>query len=166
LNETGEDLERLQRLLDRSYANAGRHLREVIAPERRLTAREVCDRLTGMCLLTLATVTSDGRPLTGPVDGVFYRGAFHFGSSPDSVRIGHVRLRPHVSATHVPGEELSVTVHGRAVLLDMRAEENAGLRQVLIELYTPLYGPTWEAFLDANVRARIDADRMYTFHME
>jgi hypothetical protein len=66
----------------------------------------------------------------------------------------------------VPGEELSVTVHGRAVLLDMRAEENAGLRQVLIELYTPLYGATWEAFLDANVRARIDADRMYTFHME
>jgi nitroimidazol reductase NimA-like FMN-containing flavoprotein (pyridoxamine 5'-phosphate oxidase superfamily) len=166
VNETEEDLGRLQELLDHSYASAGRHLREVITPERRLTAREVCDRLTGMRLLTLATVTSDGRPLTGPVDGVFYRGAFHFGSAPDSVRIRHIRRRPHVSATYVPGEEFSVTVHGTATLLDMRAAENANLRQILLDLYTPVYGDTWEDFLDANVRARIDADRLFSFHLE
>ena len=166
MNETEEDLGRLQELLDHSYASAGRHLREVITPERRLTAREVCDRLTGMRLLTLATVTSDGRPLTGPVDGVFYRGAFHFGSAPDSVRIRHIRRRPHVSATYVPGEEFSVTVHGTATLLDMRAAENANLRQILLDLYTPVYGDTWEDFLDANVRARIDADRLFSFHLE
>ena len=123
MNEKDEDLGRLQALLDHSYASAGRHLREVITPERRLTALEVCGRLTGMRLLTLATVTSDGRPLTGPVDGVFYRGTFHFGSAPDSVRIRHIRRRPYVSATHVPGEEFSVTVHGKATLLDMRAAE-------------------------------------------
>lgn len=166
MNETEEDLGRLQELLDHSYASAGRHLREVITPERRLTAREVCDRLTGMRLLTLATVTSDGRPLTGPVDGVFYRGAFHFGSAPDSVRIRHIRRRPYVSATYVPGEEFSVTVHGTATLLDMRAAENANLRQILLDLYTPVYGDTWEDFLDANVRARIDADRLFSFHLE
>ncbi|MGD0983994.1 MAG: pyridoxamine 5'-phosphate oxidase family protein [Acidimicrobiales bacterium] len=166
MNETEEDLGRLQELLDHSYASAGRHLREVITPERRLTAREVCDRLTGMRLLTLATVTSDGRPLTGPVDGVFYRGAFHFGSAPDSVRIRHIRHRPYVSATYVPGEEFSVTVHGTATLLDMRAAENANLRQILLDLYTPVYGDTWEDFLDANVRARIDADRLFSFHLE
>jgi nitroimidazol reductase NimA-like FMN-containing flavoprotein (pyridoxamine 5'-phosphate oxidase superfamily) len=166
VNETEEDLGRLQELLDHSYASAGRHLREVITPERRLTAREVCDRLTGMRLLTLATVTSDGRPLTGPVDGVFYRGAFHFGSAPDSVRIRHIRRRPYVSATYVPGEEFSVTVHGTATLLDMRAAENANLRQILLDLYTPVYGDTWEDFLDANVRARIDADRLFSFHLE
>jgi|GEM_PF-3512621 hypothetical protein len=48
----------------------------------------------------------------------------------------------------------------------MQIEENAGLRRVLLELYTPLYGAAWEEFLDANVRVRIDADRMFTFHME
>lgn len=166
MNETEADLSRLQALLDESDASAGRHLREVITTERRLTAPELCARLTGMRLLTLATVTSDGRPLTGPVDGVFYRGAFHFGSSPDSVRIRHIRQRPHVSATHLPSEELSVTVHGQATLLDMQAGENADLRQILLDLYTPRYGPDWEDFLDANVRVRIDPDRMFTFHME
>lgn len=94
MNETVGDLEKLQRLLDLSYANAGPHLLEVISPERRLSATELCARLSGMRLLVLATVSTDGRPLAGPVDGVFYRGAFNFGSSPDSVRIGHIRQRP------------------------------------------------------------------------
>jgi nitroimidazol reductase NimA-like FMN-containing flavoprotein (pyridoxamine 5'-phosphate oxidase superfamily) len=166
MNETTEDLARLQALLDQSNENAGRHLREVITPERRLSAKDLCTQLAGMRLLVLATVTEDGRPLTGPVDGVFYRGAFNFGSSPESVRIRHIRQRPHVSATHLPGEELSITVHGRATLLDMGADENAELRRVLLNLYTPRYGAEWERFLDANVRVRVDADRMFTYHME
>jgi nitroimidazol reductase NimA-like FMN-containing flavoprotein (pyridoxamine 5'-phosphate oxidase superfamily) len=118
-----------------------------------------------MCLLVLATVTADGRPLVGPVDGHFYRGAFYFGSSPDSVRIRHIRRRPQVSAAYLPAEDLSVTVHGRATPLDMRAAENVGIRRVLLDEYTPRYGAEWEAFLDANVYARIEADRMFTFHL-
>jgi hypothetical protein len=166
MNETDGDLRTLQDLLDRSDAAAGHHLHEVITPERRLTAEELSARLTGVRLLALATVTSDGRPLVGPVDGHFYRGAFHFGSSPKSLRIRHIMRQPLVSATYLPGEELSVTVHGRAILLDMRAQANAGLRRVLLDGYTPRYGAAWEAFLDANVYARIEADRMFTFHME
>jgi nitroimidazol reductase NimA-like FMN-containing flavoprotein (pyridoxamine 5'-phosphate oxidase superfamily) len=117
-----------------------------------------------MCLLVLATATADGRPICGPVDGIFYRGAFHFGSSPDSVRFRHIRARPSVSATHLPGEELAVTVHGRAVPLDVRAPEHAGFRQALLDLYVPRYGPEWERFLDSGpVYARIDAARMFVF---
>ncbi|MGA8516598.1 MAG: pyridoxamine 5'-phosphate oxidase family protein [Pseudonocardiaceae bacterium] len=112
MRETPADLATLQDLLDRSFATAGRHLLSIITPERRLTADQVADRLTGMRLLALATVTADGRPIVGPVDGIFFRGAFHFGSAPDSVRFRHIRNRPQVSATHLPGEELAVTVHG------------------------------------------------------
>jgi Pyridoxamine 5'-phosphate oxidase len=166
MHETPADLTALQELLDRSAASAGAHLRSIITPERRLRAEEVCARLTGMCLLALATVTADGRPLVGPVDGVFYRGAFHFGSSPDSVRFRHIRRRPAVSATHLPGEELAVTVHGRAVPIDVRSPEQAGFRQALLDVYVPRYGAQWEAFLDSGpVYARIDADRMFTFFM-
>ena len=119
-----------------------------------------------MCLLALATVTADGRPIVGPVDGIFYRGAFHFGSSPDSVRFRHIRARPHVSATHLPGEELAVTVHGRAELLDMRAEESAGFRQTVLDIYVPRYGAEYEEFIDSGpVYARIRAERMFTFSM-
>jgi uncharacterized pyridoxamine 5'-phosphate oxidase family protein len=163
--ETADDLASLQELLDRSAASAGSHLRSIITPEHRLRAAEVCARLTGMRLLALATVTADGRPLVGPVDGIFYRGAFHFGSSPDSVRFRHIRHRPDVSATHLPGEHLAVTVHGRATVIDVKGGEHAGFRRALLEIYVPRYGAGWEEFLDSGpVYARIDANRMFTLH--
>jgi nitroimidazol reductase NimA-like FMN-containing flavoprotein (pyridoxamine 5'-phosphate oxidase superfamily) len=167
MNETPEDLAALQDLLDRSYAHAGPHMLRIHTPERRLTAEQVAERLTGMRLLALATVTADGRPIVGPVDGIFHRGAFHFGSSPDSVRFRHIRARPHVSATHLPGEELAVTVHGRAVPLDMSSPDVADLRRAILDIYVPRYGPEWERdILDSGAYARIDADRMFTFHMD
>jgi hypothetical protein len=164
VHESTGDVEALAELLERSYAGAGAHLLRIHTPRRRLSAHEVVERLAGMCLLTLATVTADCRPIAGPVDGIFYRGAFHFGSSPDSLRFRHIRHRPQVSATHLPGEELGITVHGRAVPVDVRSEEGAGLRRTLLEVYVPRYGPDWEKFLDSGpVYARIDADRMFAF---
>jgi uncharacterized pyridoxamine 5'-phosphate oxidase family protein len=162
VHETPEDLAALQDLLDRSYAGAGEHLLQIHTPERRLGAEQLAERLTGMCLLTLATVTADGRPLAGPVDGIFFRGAFHFGSSPNSVRFRHIRARPQVSATHLPEEELGVTVHGRAEMVDVSHGE---FRATLLEVYVPRYGPQWEQFLDSGpVYARIAAERMFAFH--
>lgn len=167
MHETPEELAALQAVIDRSYAAAGEHLRMIHTPERRLTAEQVAERLTGMRLLALATVTADGRPIVGPVDGIFLHGAFHFGSSPDSVRFRHIRARPHVSATHLPGEELAITVHGRAVPVDVRAPEGAELRRTLLEIYVPRYGPEWERILDSGAAyARIEAERMFAFHME
>jgi hypothetical protein len=163
VHETGDDVSRLQALLDRSFGSAGDHLLEVIPPDRRLGARELCARLDGMRLLALATVTADGRPLVGPVDGIFYRGAFHFGSSPDSVRVGHLRRRPQVSATHLPDESFAVTVHGVATILDLTDPSHSGLRATLLGHYVPEYGAAWESFLDGNVYARIDAHRMYVY---
>jgi Pyridoxamine 5'-phosphate oxidase len=146
VHETPADLAALQDLLDRSYAAAGPHLLRIHTPERRMTAEQLAERL----------------PLVGPVDGIFFRGAFHFGSSADSVRFRHIRARPHVSATHLPGEELAVTVHGRAELVD--TGPGSGLRQVLLDIYTPRYGAEWEEFLDSGpLYARIDAERMFTF---
>lgn len=156
--ETAEDIAALQSLIDLSYAQAGSYLLSIHNPERRPSAEQLIERLQGMCLLSLSTVTADCRPIAGPVDGIFYRGAFHFGSSPDSVRFRHIRKRPQVSATHVPSEEFAVTVHGRAVPVDT----TGGLRQTLLEVYVPRYGPEWERFLDSGpVYARIDAERMF-----
>jgi hypothetical protein len=166
VHETAEDLAALQALLDRSYANAGTHLLRILTPERRMSAEQVAQRLTGMCLLALSTVTADGRPIVGPVDGIFFRGAFHFGSAPDSVRFRHIRARPQVSATHLPGEELAVTVHGRAVPVDVQSPADADFRSTLLEVYVPRYGEEWESFLDRGVAyARIEAERMFTFQM-
>jgi hypothetical protein len=167
MHETPEDIRALEELLDRSYASGGPHLRGIISPERRVNAQDLAGRLTGMSLLALATVTADGRPIVGPVDGIFYRGAFHFGTAPNAVRWRHITRRPQVSATHLPGEEFAVTVHGRAVPLDLKSPDAAGFRQTVLDVYVPTYGPDWESeFLDAGpVYARIEADRMFTFQM-
>ena len=168
MHETPDDLTALQGLIDASYATAGPHLLSIHEPERRLSAEQVSERLTGMCLLTLATVTRDCRPIAGPVDGIFFRGAFHFGSADNSLRFRHIRARPQVSATYLPGEELAVTVHGRAVPIDIAAPEHAALRQALLDVYIPIYGEGWEQeFLEAvsPAYARIDAERMFTFNM-
>src|SRR3954470_8841824 len=100
--ETSGELAALQSLLDESAAAAGAHMREIITEERRLDAAELVRRLPGMCLLTVATVTADGRPVTGPFDGYFLHGSWWFSSGPDAVRIRHLRARPAVSATYLP----------------------------------------------------------------
>lgn len=166
MHETAEDLAALRHLLDRSYAAGGPHLRSIIAPERTLRAEALAERLQGMCLLVVATVTADCRPITGPADGIFYRGAFHFGSSPDSVKLRHLRSRPQVSATHLPGEDLGVTVHGTAVPVDLKAEPHAGLRQAMLDIYVPRYGPDYGQFMDSGpAYMRIESRKMFVFHM-
>jgi uncharacterized pyridoxamine 5'-phosphate oxidase family protein len=165
MHETPDELAALQRLLDESAAAAGPHLRSIITEDRRLTSEQLCLRLQGMCLLVLATVTSDGRPLVGPVDGYLIHGSFFFSSARTSVRMRHLQARPAVSATHLPDEELAVTVHGRAELFELSDARHAELRRAMLEHYLPMQGPEFETWLDGAdaIGARIDAQKMFTF---
>lgn len=162
MHETPDDIERLQGLLDASYRAAGGHLREIITPARRVSAEGLIDRLQGMRLLVLSTVTADGRPIAGPVDGLFYRGEFWFGSSPKSLRFRHIRQRPAVSATHLDGEPFSVTVHGRAEIVGLSTSGHDGFWDYCREVY----GAAWDRWTEAEaIYARIRAQRMFTFEM-
>jgi uncharacterized pyridoxamine 5'-phosphate oxidase family protein len=163
--ESPAEMNRLQQLLDDSAAGAGPHLRGIITDNRRLTARQVCQRLEGMRLLVVATVTADGRPLAGPVDGYLLHGSFYFSSGRNSVRMRHLAARPAVSATHLAGEELAVTVHGQATLFDVSDPAHGELRQAMLDHYLPRQGPAFEAWLDREnpLGARIDAAKMFTF---
>ena len=166
--ETPEEMQSLQALLDGSMATAGHHLRDIITDERRLSAEELVRRLQGMRLLVLATVTADGRPLVGPVDGYFLHGTFWFGTGKASVRRGHLLRRPACSATHLPGEELAVTVHGRAEVADLEDPANADLLQAMLDEYLPKVGPEFEQGLEEMdaVGVRIVPEKMFTFHMD
>jgi general stress protein 26 len=163
--ETPEEIDRLQRLLDRSAAGAGAHLSSISSDDHRLSAVQVCERLQGMRLLVVATVTADGRPLAGPVDGYLLHGSLYFSSSRDSVRMRHLAARPVVSATYLAGEELAVTVHGRAELFDVSDPALGELRQAMLDHYLPLQGPEFETWLNQidAVAARIEADKMFTY---
>jgi Pyridoxamine 5'-phosphate oxidase len=168
MHETPAELQSLQVLLDRSMATAGPHLRGIITDERRLSAPQLVEQLQGMRLLVLATVTADGRPLAGPVDGYFLHGTFWFSSGRDSVRMRHLRVRPAVSATHLPGAELAVTVHGRAEIFDLADPAGGELRKAMLDEYLPKQGPAFEEWLEGAeaLGARITPERLFTFHMD
>jgi hypothetical protein len=142
MRETPQDIEDLQKLLDASYERAGPHLKSIITPERRLSAEDVVKELQGMTLLALATINSRGEPMVSPVDGIFFRGTYLFGSAHNSVRFQHIRRRPQVSATHTRGEELVVTVHGIARTIDKKVGDWEDLKSVFREVY----GVEWDSW--------------------
>jgi hypothetical protein len=158
MHETAADLTALERLLDESHAAAGPHLREIFGDELRVPGRELAAMLPGVQVLVLATVTASAEPRAAPVDGLFYRGRWHFGSSDRSARFRHIRRRPAVSAVHVRGEELAVIVHGRAREIDPRTEDGGGFLRYLREVY----GGGWEDWGGDAPYAVIEVDRMFT----
>jgi hypothetical protein len=127
-----------------------------------MSALQLVACLQGMCLLVLATVGADGRPVGGPIDGVFHCGAFCFGTDPRAVRWRQILRNPAVSATHLPSEDWAVRVHGRAAPVVVGPTDPEGLRGTLLEVYLPRYGSGWADFFDAGpVYARIEATRMF-----
>lgn len=166
MHESEGELRELQALLDRSQAGAGEHLRSIFTEERRMSARELAELLRGVFVLNVATVSRAGDPLVAPVDGLFYRGKMWFGLPPGSVRAGHLRARPQLSAVHQVGEELCVMVQGRAREVDLDAPESADV----LAYFKGVYGSSWEYWHEVRYRDRegsefnawIEPRRMFT----
>ena len=115
--ETPEELARLQELLDASYAVATEHLRGIIHDDRSLSATHVAGLLTGMKVISAATVTAKGEPRISAMDGHFLHGTWTFSTSRTSAKARHLARRPAVSIAHVDGEDLAVFSHGHVVEL-------------------------------------------------
>ncbi|MGA8247283.1 MAG: pyridoxamine 5'-phosphate oxidase family protein [Nocardioides sp.] len=132
--ETPEDLSRLQDLLDASHARATEHLRSIINDDRTLSAEHIAGLLTGMKVISAATVTAHGEPRVSAMDGRFLHGTWTFSTSRSAAKARHLAARPTISVAHVDGEALAVFSHGRAVELT-----GAELARV-DEHYTAHYG--------------------------
>ncbi len=115
--ETPEDLSRLQTLLDASHAHATEHLRGIIHDDRTLSAEHIAGLLTGMKVVSAATVTGHGEPRISAMDGHFLHGTWTFSTSRTAAKARHLAARPGISIAHVDGEALAVFSHGRAVEL-------------------------------------------------
>ncbi len=166
MHETEADLEQLQDLLDRSHAGAGEHLKRIFSEERRVPAAELPQLLPEVQVLHLATVTAAGEPRVAPVDGLFFRGHFWFGSAPDSLRFRNIRAgRSRVSATVTHGEEFAVVLHGAAVEVDMTAPEQDPFKDYCREVYGARED-SWDGWAKGAPYARIEPERMFTFRMQ
>jgi Pyridoxamine 5'-phosphate oxidase len=123
LLETEHELDELQALLDSSHRGSTEHLRSIINDQRTLTAREIASLMTGMRVLSLATVTRGGEPRISAVDGHFVHARWIFTTSGSAAKARHLRARPAVSAACIEAEEVAVFVHGRVAFLEPGAQD-------------------------------------------
>jgi general stress protein 26 len=114
MRETSDETAALQVLLDASHARATGHLRSIIGDDRTLSAEQLVALLTGMKVLSVATVTASGEPRISALDGHFLHATWTFGTSGTSAKAKHLAVRPAVSVAHIDGEELALFSHGRA----------------------------------------------------
>jgi hypothetical protein len=160
-HHTRADLDRLQALLDDSYGRGGDHLLDIHTPAVRLDALELARQLPGMQVMVVATVSSDGRPFTGPVDAFLHHGEIHFGTAAAALRARHLTAWPEVSVTYVDGERLVLTVHGRARRLDL-----AGDDAEYGERMRAYYGAGWwDAIGETGVFFAVVAERVLAADM-
>ena len=156
--ETEAELDTLQTLLDRSYATAGSHLRGIVKPEGRLTARQVANNLQGVRHITFATVTRTGEPIASPLDGWFLHGQFIVSTGASAVRLRHLRRNPAVSLAHVVGDDVGIWAHGSARVA-LRVDP---LVAEYVQVATATYGSSPLSWGDIAVVV-VDARAMFAY---
>ena len=115
--ETPEETAELQELLDRSHSGSTEHLRGIIGPTRTLRAVDIVALMTGMKVLSVATVTARGEPRISALDGHFLHATWTFTTSGTAAKAQHLARRPAVSIAHIDNEELALFAHGQVQTL-------------------------------------------------
>ncbi len=108
-------LARLQRVLDRSRAGAGRAVRDTFErPERQMTAAEFVRFWNSTGLKAMATVGESGTPHIAPVHAVFVNGRLRSTIYENAVRRRDLQGNPEVSFTTWGPHGAAAIVYGRA----------------------------------------------------
>jgi hypothetical protein len=92
--ETAGEIVALQQLLDSSRASSTGHLRGIINDDHVLDARDLVAVLTGMRVLSVATVTARGEPRISAVDGHFLHATWTFSTDGSAAKARHMRPGP------------------------------------------------------------------------
>ena len=160
-HHTEQDVQRLQRLLDDTHRRANAHLREIHTDNVRRTAAQVVEHLPSMHVMVVATVSSDGRPFTGPVDAFLHHGDIVFGTAEGALRHRHLTRDPSVSVTYVEGEAFVLTVHGRARRAELDGRDAAFRDRALAHYGTE----AWDQFLSGSPYWVVQPDRVLAADM-
>ncbi|HSK93404.1 MAG TPA: pyridoxamine 5'-phosphate oxidase family protein [Candidatus Angelobacter sp.] len=139
--ETDAETAELQQLIDRTMRTANPHMRSIVSPERRLTARQVTTYLQGTKHVVFATIDED-EPRASPLDALFIHGRFTMSTGRRAAKVRHLRANPACSAVHMDGDRVAVVVNGRVEWLERDHPDH----DVVHRAWTAQYGSdpyTW-----------------------
>lgn len=135
MRESASEVAELQALMDAVYPRSTEHLRSIIKGRKRLSAAVLVEALTGMCTVTLATVTARGEPRISAVDGHFVHARWVFTTSGSAAKARHLRQRPAASLAYVDGERIGVFSHGNVEFLTAGHPDFAEIEEYLTDHY-------------------------------
>lgn len=159
MEETPEDIARLEALLTRSTEQAGPFLRASFEmPAHSLSARQLIAYWQGVQTVALATVTARGEPRAAPIGAIFYRGHIYIPTVADAARTKHIARRPAVSLTHFVDDGLAIIVHGEAAIVRQDDPEFAP-----VEAIQRASRGTSVREWGEGVYLRVDAHVIYTY---
>jgi len=157
--ETEEQIRELQSLIDTSFRHGGEYMLWIMAPERRLNAKQIVKYLQGTKHIALATVTSKGEPRVSPLDGHFLRGRFYFGTASGALRAKHMARQPAVSLTHFVGDDIAIIIHGNVHLIEKGDEQ----WEALDGYYAETYGSSPSSWRDDVLFAWVEPQTMLAY---
>lgn len=135
MRETAAEVKELQALMDAVYPGSTEHLRSIITGQQQLSAAALVQALTGMCVLSLATVTARGEPRISAVDGHLLHARWVFTTSGSAAKARHLRARPAASAAHIDGERIGVFTHGAVEFLPAKHPDFAEIEEYMVGHY-------------------------------
>ena len=159
MEETPEDIQRLQALLDESIEQAGSFLRSSFQmPEHSLSATQLVDYFEGVHTVALATVTAQSEPRVAPIGTFFFRGSFYIPTVASAARAKHINRQPAISLTHFVGNDLAIIVHGKATILSPEDADFEKLEQVY-------YASAGQKVQDwgEGIYLRVESHKIYTY---
>jgi len=135
MKETAAEVSELQQVLDAAYERSTEHLKNIITGPRKLDAGDLVRTLTGMRVLSLATVTAKGEPRISAVDGHFLHARWVFTTSGSAAKARHLKVRPAASISYVDGERIAVFSHGQIEFLAPEHPDFAEIEEYLTKHY-------------------------------
>jgi Pyridoxamine 5'-phosphate oxidase len=110
--ETDVEVSELQGLFDETLRRANPHMRSIVHPGRRLTARQVVRYLQGTRHVAFATVSPENEPRVSPLDALFIHGRFTMSTGQRATKVRHLHANPACSAVHMDGDRIAVVANG------------------------------------------------------
>jgi uncharacterized pyridoxamine 5'-phosphate oxidase family protein len=148
MHESEKDLEDFQRLLINSRKQVGPHVKKALElPLKSLTARQLSRLLQGIQNVFLAAVTTSGTPQITPEQALFYRAHFYLPMVRTSLRVRHMMHEPSVSMSMQRGDDFTLIMHGKAVIIDPSNDDTQEEFRYVEELhktYTSDVPSTWK----------------------